>query len=92
MWQSAIELLSDYRFRDPLHQLVFDTLRAIRGAAPSDLRALLLQRLTLNGFPDVDVEPFFHLHAMSDDLAIAVIHRLKFSARLDQKPGLAGQL
>ncbi len=92
VWERAIDLLSDYRFRDPLHQLVFEALRDLPVPAPSDLQALIIQRLTNRGFPDVDIEPFFHAHAMSDDLALAILDHLKFTARLDSKPGLAGQL
>ena len=92
VWQRAIELLYDYRFRDPLHQLVFDSLRGIPAQAPGSLRALITQRLTNAGFPDVDIEPFFHAHAMSDDLALAILDHLKFTTRLDCKPGLAGQM
>lgn len=92
VWQRAIELLSDYRFRDPLHRLVFDVLRSLPTPAPADLHALLTQRLTNRGFPDVDIEPFFHAHAMTDDLALAILEHLKFTARLDSKPGLAGNL
>lgn len=90
VWERAIELLSDYRFRDPLHQLVFDALRGIP-AAPQNLQTLVTQCLTNRGFPDVDIEPFFHAHAMSDDLALAILDHLKFTARLDSKPGLSGQ-
>jgi len=92
IWQRALELLSDYRFRDPLHQLVFDTLRGLPAHTPADLRAFVTQRLTNQGFPDVDVEPFFHAHAMTDDLALAILEHLKFTSRLDSKPGLAGRL
>ncbi len=92
VWQRAVELLSDYRFRDPLHQLVFDALRTAPAPAPADLLALVTQRLTLRGFPDVDIEPFFHPHAMADDLALAIIEHLKFTARLDQRPDLSGRL
>jgi hypothetical protein len=92
VWQRAIELLSDYRFRDPLHQLVFDTLRDIPAPAPANLQILLVQRLTNRGFPDLDIQPFFQAHVISDDLVLAILDHLKFTARLDSKPGLAGQL
>jgi hypothetical protein len=92
VWQRAIELLSDYGFRDPLHRLVFDVLRSLPTPAPTDLQALLTHRLTNHGFPDVDIEPFFHAHVMTDDLAIAILEHLKFTARLDSKPGLADNL
>jgi hypothetical protein len=92
VWRKAIEMLSDYRFRDPLHKLVFDVLRAIPEPAPASLQEIVVQRLTNRGFPDVDIEPFFHPHAMADDLALAILEHLQFTSRLDSKPGLAGQL
>ncbi|MGH9792316.1 MAG: hypothetical protein ACRD5W_13995 [Candidatus Acidiferrales bacterium] len=83
VWSRAIELLADYRFRDPLHQLIFDALRALPLLAPAERSAALIRRLTLQGFPDVDVEPFFHRHAMTAELALSIIEHLKFTARLD---------
>ncbi len=82
----ALTLLSDYPFRDPLHQLVFEILRELRSQAPDELRALLPQRLTLKGFPDVDTEPFFQRHAMSAELAGAIVDYLRATAALNLTP------
>ncbi|MGH9860858.1 MAG: hypothetical protein ACRD5F_12620 [Candidatus Acidiferrales bacterium] len=83
MWERATEALAGYGFRDPLHQLIFDALRTIPPSPPSELCAALIQRLTRQGFPDVDIEPFFQRHAMSPELALSIIEHLKFTARLD---------
>ncbi|MGH7947419.1 MAG: hypothetical protein ACREF9_20795, partial [Opitutaceae bacterium] len=82
LWERAQSLLRAYRFRDPLHQLVFDALCALPRSAPEETRMALTHRLTLKGFPDVDIEPFFHRHTMSDELAVSIIEHLEFTARL----------
>jgi len=83
LWQRTQTLLADYGFRDPLHQLVFDALRALPRSGPHDPRAFLAQHLTRTGFPDVDIDPFFHPHGLSEDLALSILEHLKFTARLD---------
>lgn len=57
--------LANYRFRDPILRVILDALCEIRAAArpadssaaPNTIRERLLQRVTLRGFPDVDLEP-----------------------------------
>lgn len=89
-WHRGTALLADYRFRDPLHQLVFDSLRELDSAAPDNIRDQLLQRLTVKGFPDVEIEHFFHGHAVSADQAIAIMEQLKLSAHPANRPGSSG--
>lgn len=92
VWQRAIELLSGYRFRDPLHQLLFDVLHSLPAPQPPDLRTLLTRQLTVRGFPDVEIGPFLGPHAMTDDLALSIIEHLRFTERLDRRPELTGRL
>lgn len=84
--EHAFTVLAGYRFRDPLHQLLFDILRELRTQPADQLRTLLPQRLTIKGFPDLDIEPFFHRHAMSVELACAIVDYLHASSRLDLRP------
>lgn len=89
LWERAESLLRAYRFRDPLHQLVFDALCSLPRSKAEETRRALTHRLTLKGFPDVDIEPFFHRHSMSEELAISIIEHLEFTARLPsvEEPG-----
>lgn len=83
VWERATEALAGYCFRDALHQLIFDALRTIPPSPPRELCAALIQSLTRQGFPDVDIEPFFHRLAMPPELALSIIEHLRFTARLD---------
>jgi len=55
----GIRLLSSYRFRHPEHQLVFDVLRSLEYTDVAVLRQQLAACLTVQGFPDVDLAPYF---------------------------------
>lgn len=57
--------LARYRFRDAIHQVIFDTLCELFALLAADsktwqqtVREQLARRLTLKGVPDVDLEPF----------------------------------
>lgn len=58
--------LAGYRFADPTHQIVFDALSEFRrhdaggsNTGQETLREYVARRLTLRGFPDVDLEAIF---------------------------------
>ena len=91
VWDDAVHALAGYRFRDPLHQLIFDTLREMNTDVPVIIRELLPQRLTNKGFPDVDIDPFFYPHAMSAELVFSMMDLVKYSERLEQRPEFAPQ-
>ncbi len=76
-------ILHGYRFRDPLHQILFEALGEIGPAAPALVRELLAARLIRKGFPDVDLDPFFEPHGLTADAAMALMKRL----RSEQAPG-----
>jgi len=61
-----LRLLAGYRFRDPTHQIIFDALCEFRRRDASGsktgqetLAEYLARRLTLRGFPDVDLYAIF---------------------------------
>ncbi len=76
-------ILYGCRFRDPLHQIVFEALGEMGPVDPARFRELLAARLTRKGFPDVDLDPFFEPHGLTADAAMALMKRL----RSEQAPG-----
>lgn len=81
--------LSGYRFRSLEHQMVFGALLDLRptldGAggesARGDLQEHLLRRLTLLGFPDVDLGAYFEPHTFSASEVLEQMNTLaRFSA------------
>ncbi len=57
--ESAARILKTYGWREPLHQVIFETLMAVPTDAPDVIRDQLPSRLTRKGFPDVTWEDFF---------------------------------
>jgi hypothetical protein len=88
VWTEGMRLLEAYRFRDPLHQLVFDTLRELNTDEPAVIRQLLPQRLTAKGFPDVDLDPFFFPSALTTEAALSMMELVRYTERLDDRPDL----
>ncbi len=72
----GMRILRGYRFRDPLHRILFETLGEIAPAVPLG-RELLAARLTKKGFPDVNLAPFFESHGLTADAAMALMKRLQ---------------
>ncbi len=72
---TAARVLSGYRFRNIEHQMVFDILRELRPglegsdhlAAAGHLKERLLRRLTLSGFPDVNLDAYFAFQDLNPD-------------------------
>ncbi|MGH9863641.1 MAG: hypothetical protein ACRD35_09495 [Candidatus Acidiferrales bacterium] len=56
--KKLLALLANYRFADPLHQLIFEALSERPGEKPARLREELPARLTRKGFPEVDFERY----------------------------------
>jgi hypothetical protein len=55
----ARRALTDYRWRQPVHQAVFDVIMSFPSASNKALREQLPGRLTRRGFPDFDFESLF---------------------------------
>jgi hypothetical protein len=75
----ARELLLSYRWREPLHQVVFEVVLGIPTEAPEVIREQLPARLTRKGFPDVDIGDFFEPHGLSKEKAGRLIRQLRDS-------------
>lgn len=76
VWNQGTLLLGRYRFRDLIHQLIFDTLREINTDRPDIIRQQLSSRLTNKGFPAVETEKIFAPHNHSRDAAIGWMRKL----------------
>jgi hypothetical protein len=84
---TAARVLSRYRFRDIEHQMVFDILGELRPglkgsdhlAATGPLKEHLLRRLTLLGFPDVNLDAYFAPQDLNPD---EVLERMRTLARV----------
>ncbi len=81
VWQDGLEILARYPFRDPLHQVVFDTLREMNTDEPRIIEGLLGAWLTRKGFPDVDVEGFFVPHKLRGPVLLAMMRSVAGLAR-----------
>lgn len=69
--------LARYRFRVPLHQVIFDELSPAAPPGCGTSKAELQSRLTRRGFPDVDLSPYYDLPAPSEaELRSAVLRLL----------------
>jgi hypothetical protein len=78
---TARDILRTYRWREPLHQIVFEVVLSIPTEAPEVIREQLLARLTRKGFPDVNIEDFFKPHGLSKEEAERLIRQLRDSER-----------
>lgn len=56
--KNLLAILANYRFADPLHQLIFEAIGEMPGEKPERLREELPARLTRKGFPEVDFEKY----------------------------------
>lgn len=69
-------ILKDYRWHEPLHQVIFDVLVAIPTDVPELIRGQLPARLTRKGFPDVEWEDLFKPHSLSKKEAERLMEQL----------------
>ena len=81
----GVELLADYRFRDAIHQVVFDALGKLSTDAPATIRALLPERLTRQGFPEVDLDAYFQPHGLIVAAAVSLMRELLAEAKRGQR-------
>lgn len=63
--RSACVFLSQYRWRSPAHQIIFEVLMAIPSENIETIRSQLPGRLTRMGFPDFDWEFLFTMPRLS---------------------------
>jgi hypothetical protein len=84
---SAEQLLAQYKWRDPVHQIIFNCLTGIPAGGPLTLRERLAACATRKGFPDVDWETYFPSHPISGHEAEERLRQLLDS----DKSGFSGQ-
>jgi hypothetical protein len=77
--EAGRRILRDYRWREPLHEMVFQALMTIPSGAPSLVRDLLPSRLTRKGFPDLAWEAFFQPHSLTRTEAERLMEQLRDS-------------
>src|SRR5579863_10359057 len=70
------ELVSGYRWHDPVHQTLFEILGSLPGASPQVIREQLPARLARKGFPDVAVDEFFRPLTLSNRQVEELIRQL----------------
>lgn len=64
---SARALLAGYRWREPLHQVIYEAILAIPGDTPGVIQSELPARLTRRGFPDFQLDDLFRSQNLSKD-------------------------
>lgn len=79
--EAAIQMLRDYNWREPVHQVVFNCVLEIPTENRETVRNLLPERLTRKGFPDVEWEVFFEPHSLTQQDAEQLMRELKASSR-----------
>jgi hypothetical protein len=77
--ETARMVLRGYRWRELMHQVIFDILLSIPTEMPGVIQSQLPARLTRRGFPDVDIDDFFQPHGMSKKHAEELMQFLRDS-------------
>jgi hypothetical protein len=75
-FDTAISRLASYRFRVPVHRVVFEILSGLPSREPAAIREQLAARLTNMGFPDFDFPSLFAPHGLTSKQALSVIEGL----------------
>ena len=75
LWDEGLRLLRDYRFRTPMHQVVFDALRRIHSPHEGALRERLQRELVLARFPGLSAAEYFQPHGLSYAAALDLLAR-----------------
>lgn len=63
--RNAGRLLSSYRWRESVHQIIFTCLSSVSTGGPLSLRERLAACATRKGFPDINWEEFFPTQPIS---------------------------
>ncbi len=76
------ESLARYRFSEPEHQVVFESLRAMSGRKEISAASLAVH-LNNRGFPDLDLEKYFAAAPPSVEQALARVDELRSAPNAD---------
>ncbi len=75
--ESARRILRAYRWREPLHRLIFEVLLNLPTEIPELVRTELPARLTRKGFPDLDTADLFEPSELSKEEAERLVCQLR---------------
>ena len=73
----AADLLREYGWREPVHEVIFKTVLELPTEDPNVIRSLLPERLTRKGFPDVAWEDFSKPHHLTAEDARRLMRELR---------------
>jgi hypothetical protein len=76
--RAGLNTLRSYRWREPLHQVIFDFLVSMPGANLELMREQLPTHLTLRGFPDFDLT-WFQCIALAETDIERLMQRLRLT-------------
>ena len=80
--QALSESLARYRFSEPEHQVVFESLRAMSGRKEISAASLAVH-LNNRGFPDLDLEKYFAAAPPSVEQALVRVDELRSAPNAD---------
>ena len=83
--RASLNTLRSYRWREPLHQVIFDFLVSMPIATPELVREHLPTHLTRRGFPDFDLAWFQPIALAETDIE-RLIQRLRLTATRFEQP------
>lgn len=76
-WDRLAGSLSEYSWREPDHQVIYDALRGIRSHDATTRRDQLPAQVTRMGFPDVDWSLYFASEEMTEREIEELMRQLK---------------
>ena len=82
---ASLNTLRSYRWREPLHQVIFEILISMPGSNPKLMRDQLPAHLTRRGFPDFDLS-WFQPNALAEKDVERLIKRLRVTATRFEQP------
>jgi hypothetical protein len=74
--EDVLRHFASRKFARPEHQVVFKALSQIPAREPAIIREVLATRLTVMGFPDLDVSAFFDAPPLPDRKVFALLRLL----------------
>ena len=75
--ETGFRLLKDYRWHEPVHEAIFQSLSRLSAHDPESIRRLLPSYLTRYGYPDVDFAALMVPHGLSENDARRLMKELK---------------
>jgi hypothetical protein len=83
--RASLDTLRSYRWRESVHQVIFDLLIRMPGANAELMREQLPAHLTRRGFPDFDLS-WFQPNIQTEEDVERLIQRLRVTATGGEEP------